>query len=114
MTALLQVFYTEEDKVVKLVKVIRDMGIEVLPPDINRSEIGFTIEGENAIRFGLGAIKGLGEATLEAIIEERKPRMAPAVRDEDGLETVISKEEADEIAATPDLGIVVGSVAVGG
>ncbi|MDA1918137.1 DNA polymerase III subunit alpha [Bacillus cereus group sp. BcHK140] len=114
MTALLQVFYTEEDKVVKLVKVIRDMGIEVLPPDINRSEIGFTIDGENAIRFGLGAIKGLGEATLEAILEERKPRMAPAVRDADGLETIISQEEADEIEATPDLNIVVGSVAVGG
>lgn len=114
MTALLQVFYTEEDKVVKYVKVARDMGIEVLPPDINRSEIGFTIDGENAIRFGLGAIKGLGEATLEAILEERKPRMAPAVRDADGLETIISQEEADEIEATPDLDIVVGSVAVGG
>ncbi len=114
MTALLQVFYTEENKVVKLVKVARDMGFEVLPPDINRSEIGFTIDGENAIRFGLGAIKGLGEATLEAIIEERKPRMAPAVRDADGLETIISQEEADEIEATPDLDIVVGSVPVGG
>ncbi|WP_431146707.1 DNA polymerase III subunit alpha [Bacillus cereus] len=114
MAALLQVFYTEEEKVVKLVKVTRDMGIEVLPPDINKSESGFIIDGESTIRFGLGSIKGLGEATLEAILEERKPRMAPAVRDADGLETVISIEEAAEIEATPDLEIVVGSVEVGG
>ncbi|MEX3713479.1 hypothetical protein ABFV99_13840 [Cytobacillus horneckiae] len=102
MTALLQVFYTEEDKVIKFVKVSRDMGIEVLPPDINRSEIGFTIDGENAIRFGLGSIKGLGDATLEAILEERKIRKVEVIKKEDmthvptELELKIAKQQISE------------------
>ena len=71
MCALLQVFYTEGTKVVKYAKVSRDMGFEVLAPDINRSEKGFIIDGENAIRFGFGAIKGIGDASIDAILEER-------------------------------------------
>ena len=50
----------------------RRMGIYILPPDINESEIGFTIAGEKAIRFGLGAIKNVGDAVAEEIITERK------------------------------------------
>lgn len=72
MCALLQVFYTDDTKVVKYAKVSRDMGFEVLAPDINRSEKGFTIDGENAIRFGFGAIKGIGDASIDAILAERK------------------------------------------
>ncbi|WP_243510102.1 DNA polymerase III subunit alpha [Cytobacillus oceanisediminis] len=71
MTALLQVFYSKTDKVVQYSKVAREMGMEVLPPDINRSDVGFSIDGENTIRYGLGAIKGLGDATFDAIIEGR-------------------------------------------
>jgi DNA polymerase-3 subunit alpha len=48
------------------------MGIPVLGPDVNESNFQFTVNKEGAIRFGLGAIKGLGSAPVEAIIAERK------------------------------------------
>jgi DNA polymerase-3 subunit alpha len=47
------------------------MGIPVLGPDVNESNYHFTVNKEGAIRFGLGAIKGLGSGPVEAIIEER-------------------------------------------
>jgi DNA polymerase-3 subunit alpha len=50
----------------------RRMGIEVLGPDINESGFTFSVNQQGAIRFGLGAIKGLGSAPVEAILEERK------------------------------------------
>lgn len=50
----------------------RRMGIEVLGPDINESGFTFSVNNAGAIRFGLGAIKGLGSGPVEAIIEERK------------------------------------------
>ncbi len=49
----------------------RRMGIDVLGPDINESNYHFTVNQEGAIRFGLGAIKGLGSAPVNAIIDER-------------------------------------------
>jgi DNA polymerase-3 subunit alpha len=48
------------------------MGISVLGPDVNESNYHFTVNKEEAIRFGLGAIKGLGSAPVDAIIAERK------------------------------------------
>lgn len=53
-------------KVVKYINECREMGIRILPPDINHSEWSFTPDGE-AIRFGLGAIKNLGQNAVEAI-----------------------------------------------
>lgn len=50
----------------------RRMGIPVLGPDINESNYHFTVNKEGAVRFGLGAIKGLGSAPVQAIIEERE------------------------------------------
>lgn len=50
----------------------RRMGIPVLGPDINESNYHFTVNKEGAIRFGLGAIKGLGSSPVQAIIEERE------------------------------------------
>jgi len=50
----------------------RRMGVPVLGPDINESNYHFTVNKEGAIRFGLGAIKGLGSAPVQAIIEERE------------------------------------------
>lgn len=50
----------------------KQMGLEVLGPDINESVYHFTVNDAGAIRFGLGAIKGLGSAPVEAIIEERE------------------------------------------
>ena len=48
------------------------MGIEVLPPDINASQAKFTTEGEGRIRIGLSAVKNVGEAAINRMIEERK------------------------------------------
>lgn len=48
------------------------MGVPVLGPDINESQYLFTVNKEGAIRFGLGAIKGLGSAPVEAIVKERQ------------------------------------------
>ncbi len=47
------------------------MGISVLRPDVNESGKKFTVTGENVIRFGMAAIKGVGEAAVEQIVEER-------------------------------------------
>jgi DNA polymerase-3 subunit alpha len=75
MTALLTVERNNTDKIGMLVGECRTMGIEVLPPDINRSFIEFVIEDREdqppAIRFGLGAIKNVGEGPLEAILAAR-------------------------------------------
>jgi DNA polymerase-3 subunit alpha len=48
------------------------MGVDVLGPDVNESNYKFTVNKNGAVRFGLGAIKGVGEAPVEAIVEERK------------------------------------------
>lgn len=48
----------------------RQLGIEILPPDINEGESNFSVSGNN-IRYGLSAIKGLGKPVIDAIIEER-------------------------------------------
>ncbi len=71
MAALLSVYLSKEDRVTTCVEECRRMKISVLPPDVNESIAGFSIESE-AIRFGLVAIKGVGEGVVEAIIAERK------------------------------------------
>jgi DNA polymerase-3 subunit alpha len=48
------------------------MKLTVLPPDVNFSKIKFTVEDKSSVRYGLGAIKGVGEAALAGIIEERQ------------------------------------------
>mgnify|MGYP003298068372 FL=1 len=48
------------------------MGIKVLNPDVNESYLNFTSNTEGNIRFGLGGIKGVGEAAVDAILKERK------------------------------------------
>jgi DNA polymerase III subunit alpha len=60
----------DSDKITEAVAECKNMGIEVLTPDVNKSHIGFTIEETN-IRFGLNAIKNVGEAAVEAIIRAR-------------------------------------------
>src|SRR5690606_34505511 len=50
----------------------RRMGLDVLGPDINESQYRFTVNNQGAIRFGLGAIKGVGEGAVENIVDERK------------------------------------------
>src|SRR5258708_14937741 len=71
MTALLTSEAGDKDKITEAIAECRRMEIEVLPPDINKSETGFTIEGKG-IRFGFSAIKNVGAAAIEAILEARK------------------------------------------
>lgn len=71
MAAMLSSEIASTDDVVKYVAECREMGIAVLPPDVNVSEWAFTVEG-GAIRFGLGGVKGLGESAAEAILAARR------------------------------------------
>ncbi|MCM2269780.1 MAG: DNA polymerase III subunit alpha, partial [Thermoanaerobaculia bacterium] len=73
MAAMLSSEIASTDDVVKYVGECREMGIAVLPPDVNVSEWAFTVEG-GAVRFGLGGIKGLGETAAEAILAARRRR----------------------------------------
>ncbi len=76
MTALLSASKNETEKIAFYVADCRSMGIEVLPPDINASGYDFTIEDRPgkpaAIRFGMGAVKNVGQAPVELILEARK------------------------------------------
>ncbi|MFB0537339.1 MAG: DNA polymerase III subunit alpha [Anaerolineae bacterium] len=71
MAAMLSVERNNTDKVAVLIAECRRLGIEVLPPDVCRSGLDFIIEGGN-IRFGLGAIKNVGEGPIVAILEARQ------------------------------------------
>ncbi len=71
MAALLSCDVDNTDKVVKYIQECRRMQIAVLPPDINGSFRDFTVS-KGAVRFGMAAIKGVGSAALDSIIEERE------------------------------------------
>ncbi len=74
MTALLSVFLSNSDKVAAYIADCRRMDIEILPPDINTSEWDFTIEGQGedaAIRFGLGAVKNVGQGPIDVLVSAR-------------------------------------------
>jgi len=70
MAALMTCELDKGEKVVTFIEECKRMGIEVLPPDINKSYKDFTID-EKAIRFGLGAIKNVGYGAIDCIVEER-------------------------------------------
>ncbi len=59
------------DKITFFMEECKRMGIPVLGPDINESLIGFAVNKKGEIRFGLGGLKGVGEAAVESLIEER-------------------------------------------
>src|SRR5262249_29838721 len=71
MAALLTSEMTNTDKVVVHVEECRAMGIEVLPPDANVSGFRFGVTG-GTIRFGLGAVKNVGEKAIESIVTARE------------------------------------------
>lgn len=72
MAALLTADQGDIDRIAIEVGECRKMGIEVLPPDVNESLESFTVVGEKKIRFGLLAIKNVGEGIVKQIIDERK------------------------------------------
>lgn len=71
MTAIMNSFLGNSEKVAEYVYFCKENGITILPPDINKSGSKFTTEGE-AIRVGLAAIRNVGEAAVDGIIEERE------------------------------------------
>ncbi|MBQ3089620.1 MAG: DNA polymerase III subunit alpha [Oscillospiraceae bacterium] len=71
MAALLTSVLDSSDKVAEYISACKDMGIRLLPPDINRSGADFTVQGEN-IRFGLAAVKGVGRGVVERLVRERE------------------------------------------
>jgi DNA polymerase-3 subunit alpha len=70
MAAFLTCDMGNTDKLVEGVDQVRRMGIPLLPPDIDRSDVGFTPDG-GSIRFGLAGIRGVGERAVESILEGR-------------------------------------------
>jgi len=75
MTALLSAWKNDNEKCSIYASECHNMGIEVLPPDVNHSGYDFTIEehteGKARIRFGLGAVKNVGQGPVETIIQAR-------------------------------------------
>ena len=63
---------SDSTKITKLMDECQSMGIKVLGPDVNESNMKFTVNKDGNIRFGLGAIKGLGGSAVMAIVEERE------------------------------------------
>lgn len=72
MAANLTVHKDDIKEVTKLMDECRALGLSVLEPDVNESELNFTVNSKGDIRFGLGGIKGVGEGAAEAIISERE------------------------------------------
>lgn len=65
------------DKLGEFRQVLRDMKIALLPPDINKSDVNFSVEtlpetGEKVIRYALAALKGVGEQAMQQLVEERR------------------------------------------
>jgi len=71
MAALLSCDMNNTDKVVLYINECRERGIEVLPPDINESQQDFSVS-EDRVRFGLAAVKNVGESALDSVVEERE------------------------------------------
>jgi DNA polymerase-3 subunit alpha len=76
MAAVMSADMDNTDKIVTLVDECERMGIEILPPDLNVGKYKFTVDGEGRIVYGIGAIKGVGEGPIEAIIEARETQGA--------------------------------------
>ncbi len=72
MAAVLSRNINDIKKITTFMDETRRMGIEVLGPDVNESHVKFTVNKDGNIRFGLGAIKGVGEAAVLQLIEERE------------------------------------------
>jgi DNA polymerase-3 subunit alpha len=74
MAALLSSSIGDTDSVVKFISESRELGIEVLPPDVNESGYKFTVIGDKRMRFGLGAIRNVGRSAIDSILAARRER----------------------------------------
>lgn len=73
MAGLFTAEMNNQDKIVNFMSECREQGLTVLPPDINESDINFTVVA-GQIRFGLAAIKGVGQSAIESILNARKEK----------------------------------------
>ena len=73
MAALMTSVIDSAKKVSEYILTCRNMGIELLPPDINQGQSGFSVDGQS-IRYALTAIKGVGQSAIDDIVAERKAR----------------------------------------
>lgn len=74
MAAVMSSDMQNTDKVVGFIDECKRMGLVITPPDVNTGSYTFTVNRENQIVYGLGAIKGLGEGAIESIIEGRQTK----------------------------------------
>jgi len=74
MSAVLTADMDRTEKIVALIQECKDLGLSVQPPDLNASLYEFAAGAERSIRYGLGAVRGVGEAAVRAIIDERTAR----------------------------------------
>ena len=72
MAAVLTAERQYTDKFVTLIDECQDMGLIIIPPDINQGEFNFIVNGRGEIVYGLGAIKGLGEGPVENIFNQER------------------------------------------
>ncbi|WP_448564672.1 DNA polymerase III subunit alpha [Thalassotalea ganghwensis] len=72
MAAVMSADMDNTDKIVTLVDECKNMGIDLLPPDVNSGQYKFTVNDKDQIVYGIGAVKGVGEGPIEAIIKARE------------------------------------------
>ncbi|HKU56030.1 MAG TPA: DNA polymerase III subunit alpha [Gaiellaceae bacterium] len=111
MAALISSVMNTKDRVPFYVNSCQDMGIDVLPPDVNESQVDFAVV-EGKIRFGLNAVKNVGEATCRAIVAAREEggpfesiwdfteRVDPSVANKRALESLVSSGALDSTGAS--------------
>lgn len=111
MAALLTSVIDFPAKVSEYILTCRNMGIEILPPDINEGEIGFSVS-DGGIRYALTAIKSVGRPVIEAIVEERQirgkftnlkdfiSRMSDSDLNKRGIENFIKAGALDSLGGT--------------
>ncbi len=74
MAAVLSADMDHTDKVVTLIMECDKIGLQVKPPDLNQSQYEFAVGGEQTIRYGLGAVRGVGRGAVDELIAERNAR----------------------------------------
>jgi DNA polymerase-3 subunit alpha len=111
MAALISSVMSTKDRVPFYVNACHELGIEVLPPDVNESQVDFAVV-EGKIRFGLNAVKNVGEATCRAIVSAREEggpfasiwdfteRVDPSVANKRSLESLVSSGALDSTGAS--------------
>jgi len=111
MAALISSVMNTKDRVPYYVNACEEMGIEVLPPDVNSSQVDFAVV-EGRIRFGLNAVKNVGESAAQAIVRAREDggplesiwdfteRVDPQIVNRRALESLVKAGALDSVGAT--------------